>query len=181
MESTPDRYTTVAIILHWLIALLILGQIAFGWYLEEIPRGTPDRTIFVNLHKSTGVTLGLLIVVRLYWRLRHPPPGFPADMPAWERIAARVSHGALYACMLIMPLTGYLASNFSKWGINFFNVLKLPPWGIDSEPAYAVLNSAHVLTSYVFVALIGLHLLAALRHLFLRDRIFSRMWWRGAP
>ena len=66
-----DRYTGVAIALHWLIAALILGQIAFGWYLQKVPRKTPERTVYVNLHKSTGLTLGLLILVRVGWRLTH--------------------------------------------------------------------------------------------------------------
>ena len=177
----PDRYTSTAIVLHWLIAFLILGQIGFGWFLEEVPRGTPARTIYVNLHKSTGMLLGLLIVFRLCWRLRHPAPIFPASMAGWERSAAKVSHVLLYACMLIMPLSGYLASNFSKWGVNFFNALKLPPWGPESETAYAVLNSTHVLTSYAFITLILVHAAAALRHIALRDGVFVRMWFSRGP
>lgn len=81
--------------------------------------------------------------------------------------------------MLIMPLSGYVASNFSKWGVNFFNALKLPPWGVESEAVYNFLNTTHVLTSYVFVTLIAIHILAALRHLFRRDDIFARMTLGG--
>lgn len=95
---TPyPSYTRTAVVLHWTLAALLLGQIAFGWYLGEVPRGTPDRTIYVNLHKSIGMTLGLLIFFRLYWRLTHPAPALPAEMPSWERTGARISHAALYA------------------------------------------------------------------------------------
>ena len=174
--NPSGRYTDVAIALHWLLAVLILGQIAFGWYLQEIPRGTPPRTIYVNLHKSTGLTIGLLILVRLFWRLTHPAPPLPLSLPAWERRAARASHFALYACMLIMPAAGYLASNFSKFGVNYFNAVLFPPWGIDDRRIYAVFNTTHVVTSYVFVTLIVIHVLAALRHLYLRNGIFRRMW-----
>lgn len=174
--NQPDRYTGVAIALHWLLVVLILAQIAFGWYLQEIPRNTPPRTIYVNFHKSTGLTIGLIILFRLYWRFTHTPPPLPASMPLWERVAARVNHYALYACMLIMPLAGYIASNFSKFGVKYFNVFLLPPWGLDDKNVYAFFNTTHVVTSYVLVALIVLHVLAALRHLFLRDGIFSRMW-----
>src|SRR6185295_9397849 len=97
------RYDRTAIVLHWVIAGAILGQVLFGWYLDEIPRGTPARSVYVNLHKSTGLTLGLLILVRVYWRLKHKPPLLPVSMPDWERAAARVSHVAIYACMIIMP------------------------------------------------------------------------------
>jgi cytochrome b561 len=78
--------------------------------------------------------------------------------------------------MLIMPLSGYVASNFSKYGVNFFNTVKLPPWGVQSASVYDVLNTTHVVTSYIFVVLIVIHVLAALRHLVLRDGIFNRMW-----
>lgn len=174
--SAPERYTRVAMGLHWVLAALILGQIAFGWYLQNVPRGTPARTVYVNLHKSTGLTLGLLILVRLGWRLTHKAPPLPATLPAWQRTAARASHFALYACMLVMPAAGYLASNFSKFGVNYFNAILLPPWGIDDRRLYAVFNTTHVVTSYVFVALIALHVLAALRHLRSRDGVFYRMW-----
>ncbi|HEY6643202.1 cytochrome b [Povalibacter sp.] len=172
------RYTRTAIALHWLLAAAILVQILLGWSLDEIPRGTPARSWWVNLHKSTGLTIGVLIAVRLTWRWGHPPPRLPGSMPAWERAAADASHRLLYACMLVMPLTGYVASNFSKYGVRFFNVVLLPPWGPENAQVYAVLNGTHVITSYVFVALIGIHLVSALRHLFLRDGIFQRMWPR---
>jgi cytochrome b561 len=174
--SAPERYTRVAIVLHWVIAALVLGQIAFGWYLREVPRGTPARTVYVNVHKSTGLTIALLIVLRLGWRLAHKAPPLPPTVPAWQRGAARASHIALYACMLVMPAAGYLASNFSKFGVNLFNAVLLPPWGVDDRRLYAVFNTTHVVTSYVFVALIAVHVLAALRHLYLGDGVFARMW-----
>lgn len=176
VTTATTRYTRTAIALHWLLAILLLGQIAFGWYLEGVPRGTPPRTIVVNYHKSVGMVLGVLILFRWYWRLTHPAPELPASRPSWERAAAHLSHWALYVCMLIMPLSGYTASNFSKYGVNFFNAVKLPPWGFESETIYNALNATHVVTSYIFVALIVVHVLAALRHLVLRDGIFNRMW-----
>jgi cytochrome b561 len=172
----PERYTGVAIALHWLIAALIVGQIGFGWYLQTVPRKTPARTVYVNLHKSTGLTLGLLILVRLGWRLTHKAPPLPLSLPAWQRTAARTTHVALYACMLVMPTAGYLASNFSKFGVNYFNAVLLPPWGVDDRRLYVVFNTIHVVTSYILVALIAMHVGAALRHLYLRDGVFLRMW-----
>ena len=79
-----DRYSRTAVVLHWVIALAVLGQIAFGWYLQTVPRLTPDRTVFVNIHKSTGLVIGLLILARIAWRLTHKPPPLPASMPAWS-------------------------------------------------------------------------------------------------
>ena len=174
-DQTVERYTRVAIILHWLIALGLLGQIAFGWFLETVPRGTPPRGFYVNLHKSTGLTLALLILARLGWRIANRPPRLPLLMPAWERVAARWSHVALYACMLGMPLSGYIASNFSKYGVKFFNAVMLPPWGKDDARVYSIFNTTHVFLSYAFVALIVLHVMAALRHAVLKDGVFTRM------
>lgn len=175
IQTGVKRYTQTAVLLHWLIALMVFCQIAFGWFLQTVPRNTPARSIDVNWHKSIGLTIGLLILFRLGWRLTHRPPPLPATLPAWEHILARWGHVGLYACMLLMPMTGYVASNFSKWGINLFNTLKVPPWGPDDKSIYALFNGAHVIMSYVFVGLITLHVLAALRHLYLRDGIFSRM------
>ena len=87
-----------------------------------------------------------------------------------------MSHALLYVCMLIMPLAGYTASNFSKFGVKLFNVVLLPPWGVDNREIYAVFNALHITTSFVFVALIAIHVAAALRHLFFpRYGIFRRM------
>ena len=171
-----SRYTRTAIALHWLLAVGVIGQILFGWTLDEIPRGTQARSWYVNLHKSIGLTLGLLIFLRVAWRRFHAPPALPAMMPVWERIAANANHTLLYACMLIMPLTGYVASNFSEYGVRFFNAILLPPWGADDPQIYAFLKGAHIVTSYVFVTLIGVHVIGALRHILRRDGIFRRMW-----
>jgi cytochrome b561 len=150
--------------LHWLLAAAIVAQIAFGWYLQTVPRKTPARTVYVNYHKSTGMVIGLLILARIAWRLAHKPPALPASMPIWERRAARANHVLLYGCMLVMPLAGYVASNFSRFGVKFFNAVTFPPWGVDDAKVYAFFNGLHVATSYLFVALIALHIAAAVKH-----------------
>lgn len=179
MESR-GHYSKTAVVLHWLLVIALLAQIGFGWFLGEVPRGTPERTIYVNLHKSTGILIGLVVLLRLYWRLTHPAPALPATMPAWQRTASRHSHALLYVCMLVMPLSGYVASNFSKYGVSFFNAVKLVPWGTDDATVYALFNRIHLVTSWLFVALIALHALAALYHLAAKDGVFARMWPRRA-
>jgi cytochrome b561 len=174
--DTITHYTKAAIILHWLIAVLLLAQIAFGWFLETVPRGTPMRGVYVNLHKSTGLTLALLIVARALWRLANRPPPLPSFIPSWERRAATWSHLALYVCMLGMPLSGYIASNFSKYGIKLFNWVLLPPWGRDDAWVYQIFNTTHVVLSYLFVAIIVLHVGAAVRHAVHRDGVLRRIW-----
>ena len=178
MESLESRYGRTARMLHWLIAILLLLQFVFGWWLNDIPRNTPARGYFVNIHKSTGIIIGLLIVLRLCWRFRHPPPPLPAMMVRWQRRLAVASHHALYACMVVMPLSGYLASNFSRHGVKFFNAIVLPPWGPDDKLLYAVFNQIHKTTAVLLFALVLLHVLATLWHSLHRDGIFSRIWLR---
>jgi cytochrome b561 len=172
-----DRYTTTAIALHWILAVGILLQIWLGFSLDDVPRGSPERSAWVNFHKSTGITLAVLILVRIAWRITHRPPPLPATMPAWERLAARASHALLYVCMLGAPLAGYAASNFSKFGINYFGLVMLPPWGPNEKAVYAVFNTAHKALALALAGLILLHVAAALKHVLVeRDGLMRRMW-----
>ncbi|HEV7912969.1 MAG TPA: cytochrome b, partial [Albitalea sp.] len=140
------------------------------------PRGTPGRAAVINLHKSTGIVLAVFIAVRLLWRLRHAAPAWPEALPAWQRRAAALGHRTLYACMLLMPLSGYLGSNFSKHGVKFFG-LALRPWGPDLPQVYSVFNGMHIATAWVFSALIVGHIVIALKHALVdRETVFSRMW-----
>jgi cytochrome b561 len=177
--SIHARYTGTAIALHWVLALLLLGQFAFGLLLEDIPRGTPARGYYVNLHKSTGILIGLLILLRLAWRLTHKAPPLPDTTPRWERTAAGLNHAFLYLCMLALPLSGYLASNFSRHGIKFFNVISWAPWGPDDKTLYAFFNGAHHFFALLLALLVAVHVLAVAKHMLVdRDGLLLRMWPR---
>lgn len=176
MTEPMGRYTRLAIALHWLIALALLFQMSLGWRLDFIPRGTPDRSFYTNLHKSTGLLLFALILLRLGWRLGHPPPPLPDEMPRWQVQAANLSHRLLYVLMLTMPLSGYLASNFNKWGIRFFGI-EIAPWGPNRPDIYRIFNGIHDVAAWLLVLLIAMHVAAALKHALVdRDGVFSRIW-----
>jgi len=180
-DNTP-HYGRFASALHWLIGIALLAEIVFGFLLDDIaPRGTPARAAVINLHKATGVLLGLLVVLRLAWRWRHAAPPWPEAMPAWQRSAARLLHAAMYACMLALPLSGYVASNLSKNGLKAFGYW-LRPWGPDLPAAYAALTLVHDVTAWLFAALVAGHIAVALKHALIdRDTIFARVWpWAGA-
>ena len=176
--SAPPRlrYDRVAAWLHWGIGLLLLAEIAFGFLLDEIaPRGTPARAGVINLHKSVGIVIGVLIIVRIAWRLGHVPPPWPATMWLRRQRAARLGHLLLYACMVVAPLAGYLGSNFSKHGVRFFGVV-LAPWGPDWPAAYSFLVGLHDASTYLLLALTIGHVAMALKHgLIERDGIFARI------
>ena len=179
--AAPARYGRVASLLHWVIGLAVIGQIAFGFLLDDIaPRGTPSRGTVINLHKSIGIVLGVLVVLRLLWRLGHQPPDWPASMARWQRGAALHGHRALYGCLLVAPLSGYLASNFSKHGVKFFGIA-LRPWGPELPAVYDVLNGLHVGTVWLLAVLVAGHVAIALWHgLVRRDGTLARMWPWGS-
>jgi cytochrome b561 len=179
--TTAETYSRTAIVLHWLIALLVLGQLALGWWMIDIPKQPVGvRAWWFNIHKSIGMTIGVLVIVRVAWRLTHPAPPLPETLPLWQRTAAKVSHFGLYACLLIMPVTGYLGSNFTKYPIKYFGYA-VPHWGWDAPALKELTSQIHFATVIVFMLLIALHLTAAFKHLLIsRDRVFQRMWcWPG--
>ncbi len=175
-----NRYDRVARYLHALIGLALAAQIVFGVLLDDLaPKGTPGRASVINLHKSLGLVLGLLIVLRLLWRLGHRPPTWPVSMSGAQRAAAQWGHRALYAAMLVLPASGAIGSNFSKHGVKFFG-LALAPLGPDLPGVYKFFNTVHELTAWLLAALIAGHVLMALKHAFIdRDGLLARMSLRG--
>lgn len=176
-------YTLPAIVLHWVVAVLVIGMLALGYFMEGIPRRTPERAFFVNLHKSLGLLTALIVLARIGWRARHPPPPLPASMPRWEAGAARWSHRLLYAGIVVQPVAGYLSSSFNRFGVRFFG-LPLPQWGWDDPQLRQLFLSVHVVVAMTLVVLIVVHVLAALKHLVVsRNQVFQRMlpWRRPLP
>jgi cytochrome b561 len=172
-----ETYTRTAIVLHWLIAVCAFGQITLGLWMIAIPKSPPGmRAYWFNVHKSVGITLGVLILARVLWRLAHRAPPLPLTMPDWQRITAKASHFLLYLCMLTMPLTGYLGSSFTKYPILYFG-MRLPHWGWDAPALKELCSQIHFATVIGFMMLIAIHIAAALKHLFVvRDGVFQRMW-----
>jgi cytochrome b561 len=178
MMTSAVRYTRTAIALHWIIAILIAAMIALGLYMTDLPRNTPERSWYFNLHKSIGLLTAGIILLRVFWRLRFSPPRLAGSAPTWQA-AAKTSHVALYACMVFMPLTGYLGSAFNKYGVKFFG-LPLPNWAWDDPKLREIFVTAHHWIASVLIGLIALHVAAALYHALKRDGVFARMWFAGA-
>jgi cytochrome b561 len=173
----PASYHRVAIVLHWAMAVGVCAQIMLGFWMVGIPKAPPgERAYWFNVHKSIGITLGLLALARLLWRAANAAPALPLSVPRGQRTAARCSHAALYLCMIIMPLSGYLGSSFTKYPIKYFGYT-LPHWGWESPMLKELMSQVHNVTAMLFVALIIIHVAAALKHLLIaRDGVFNRMW-----
>jgi cytochrome b561 len=174
--GAPSRYTWQAIALHWLLAVLIIGMLLLGFSLEDIPRNTPARGFYVNLHKSFGVLVLALALLRLAWRATHKAPPLPAGTPRWQVLAAGWSHRLLYVLMLTQALSGYLASSFGKYGVKFFGI-PLPQWAWESKAVQSFFGSIHGVVAVALAVLVAVHVAAALKHLLVdRDGVFQRMW-----
>jgi cytochrome b561 len=170
-----DRYDSVSMVLHWAMVLLILLLFGLGWYMVELPDGSPERTRFFALHKSVGLTTALFALVRIGWRLKHPAPPLPGTLPAWQRGLAHLTHVLLYVFMVVQPLSGYLSSSFSGYKTRLWGV-PLPYWGWHDPVVNQLFTDIHVASSVALLCLILLHVAGALFHaLTPRDNVLGRM------
>lgn len=171
MTASPQRYTTVAIALHWAIAISIIGMIFGGWYMTDLPDGAPGQYFLYQLHKSLGITILLLTVTRILWRVMNPPPTLPDDMAGYEKTLSHLVHMGFYGLMIILPLTGWLYSSVSvKLDVPtvLYGVISWPdvPFveALKTEAASGAVNQAHGLLAWVTLALLGLHVAGAIKH-----------------
>ena len=173
--ARADKYSLPAIVMHWLLALLIIALLALGWYMTGIPRQTPPRGFYFNLHKSLGVLALIVALAQVAWHFTHAIPPLPARMAAWEIRISLIGHYVLYAAVILVPLTGYLGSSFNRFGVRFFGI-PLPHWGHEDVALREMFVQAHRLASYALVVLVAIHVLAALKHRFIdRDDVLQRM------
>ena len=187
MSQVTQGYSRVAIALHWLIALAIILQLASGlWMVDALTEQATQMLAFqvYQWHKSLGLTVLILSLLRLFWRLSHRAPDLPAGMTGWERFAAKATHVLFYVIMIALPLTGWVLVSASKLGLPtlYWGLFEWPhlPFGALAADAKAALESvggeAHELLAYLTIGLLLLHVGAALKHHAIdRDDVLSRM------
>ena len=169
------HYTATAKILHWLIALMIFGMLGFGFYMTGLDL-SPTKLELYSWHKWAGVTVFMLVLVRLAWRFGHKPPALPAHMPAIERLAAHAGHHLLYVLMIAIPLSGWLMSSAKGFQTVWFGVLPLPDLLAKDKALGNLLETVHVVLNYTLIAVLLGHVGAALKHHFIdRDDVLTRM------
>jgi cytochrome b561 len=171
--------------LHWAMAGLILYQLALGLRMVRID-DLAARFALTQVHKSWGVVIFALALARLAWRLANPRPPWPAAMPPWQRRAAAASHGALYALMLLLPVTGWLLASASPVqdllqmeNLAFGRIALPDPFVPGSDALDRTFRAVHAGAAIALAALLAVHVAAALRHQFVdRDGLLARMLWR---
>jgi cytochrome b561 len=174
-QTFPARYGAVAQLFHWLIAALIVVQFTLAWIADDLPLGMQKLATLAR-HKSFGMTVLMLVVLRLLWRLFHPPPQLPSAMSPIERKLARGTHVLFYALLFVMPLTGWMMSSAKNYSVSWFGRFTWPNLIAPNERAFEVLKTTHQTLSWLLLALAILHIVAALKHHFWnKDDVLRRM------
>lgn len=176
MSAVP-RYSTPAIVLHWLVAALIFVGFPLGFFMVDLPL-SPDKLRLYSYHKWIGIAVLLLAAIRVIWRMTHVPPPLPAAIAAWQRRAGAIVHGLLYLLLLAIPLSGWLMSSAKGFQTVWFGVLPLPDLVGKDRELGELLTGVHKVLNFILLALVILHVGAALQHHFI-DRLpfLQRMGW----
>ena len=171
-----NRYSTPAIVLHWLTALLIIAAFTLGLVMTDIPGLTPTKLKYFSWHKWMGVTVLALAVIRVLWRKANTPPPHPASMSAWQTKAADAMHLILYVLIFAVPVSGYLYTTAAGVPVVYFGLFQIPAL-FDANPALkAALKPVHYWLNMVLAAAVAGHVLAALKHHFIdKDGVLKRM------
>ena len=174
-RNTRDTWGAVARGFHWLIATLVLAQFVIGTIAEEM-KLTPTKLDLFVWHKSIGVTILLLAVLRLAWRFGNPPPAPPAGTPGWERKLASLAHWLLYALIFAVPLSGWWVSDASRVPFKAFFLVPMPDFIATDRALQEAAAEVHETLMMALLVVVILHIGAALRHHFLlRDDVLRRM------
>ena len=171
------RYRLPARLLHWIMAVLVLAMIPAGLVMVQQGIARPLQDALFLFHKNTGVLLLGLVALRLVWRWRNPPPPLPATLPPAQARIAGLTHWAIYAALIALPVLGYIRVRAGGFPIETLDALGLPPLVPRSEPLAELAKSLHALAGFALAGLVLMHMGAAAYHgLIRRDGIFSRMW-----
>ena len=175
LKNDESRYGAVAQFFHWIIVILIIVQYTLANQADKLPLGSAKIAMLAR-HKSFGITILALVLLRLVWRWLGDKPMNPPGMARWQTISARISHIALYALLIATPLAGWLMSSARNFPVSWFGLVTLPDFIAPSRPAYEFLHEAHELMAATLFCLALLHVAAALKHHFIdRDNVLRRM------
>lgn len=175
IRNTTARWGAVAQLLHWVIVALIITQFVLATISNSLPLGMTKLAVLAR-HKSVGITILMLAVIRLVWRWMNPTPALPTTLKSYERLLAKITHAILYALLFIMPLSGWMMSSARNFPVSWFGMVQLPDLVSQSRPLYDALHTFHVSLAWLLVGVAVLHIAAALKHhLVLKDDVLRRM------
>jgi cytochrome b561 len=168
------QYGVPAKIFHWVIVALLAMQYPLGWLMPDIHRGMNPGAA-MTFHVSIGLSVLLLTVLRLIWRLTHPVAP-ESSLPVWQRVTSEAVHWLLYLMVLATVITGWLFASFRGWSMSFFYLVPFPMLASDNAAAGRAIDGLHQAAEWALLILIGIHIASALAHIFIyRDRVMERM------
>lgn len=180
ITNTATRYGALSIFIHWATAVLVIGLIALGLYMEELPKG-PDKLEWVQLHKSLGVLALALVAVRLLWTWINRRPAAPQTGANWERLLTRTTRLLLWAGLIGLPLSGWIMSAAGGREVSFFGLFALPAIVAENHTLHELAEELHEILGQMLIPVILLHIAGALKHHFVnRDDTLMRMLPRRA-
>ncbi|OLY96290.1 cytochrome b [Polynucleobacter sphagniphilus] len=169
------RYNPISVAFHWLMAAIIVVTWSIAIVVSDMPL-SPARITGYSWHKWLGVTVFFLVILRLVWRATHLAPQLEIKMPVWQERAMQLTHFALYLLMMVIPLVGWLMSSAKGYTVNYFGLFELPDLLSKDKALGHQLKDLHEYLADILVALVCLHVLAALKHQFIdKDGLLSRM------
>ncbi len=175
IRNTLQRYGAVAQLFHWVIVAAIITQFVLATQAANLGVG-PAKIAVLARHKSVGMTIFALAVLRLLWRWMNPVPAMPREMPQWQAVAGRVSHFLLYALILITPLFGWLMSSARAFSVSWFGLFTLPDLIAPDRAKYDFFHDTHIKLAFLLGIVAIVHAFAALKHHFIdRDDVLRRM------
>jgi cytochrome b561 len=175
IRNTTARWGAIAQLFHWVIVALIITQFVLINIEQGLPLGL-HKLVALARHKSVGITILGLAILRIVWRLMNPTPALPNTLKPYERLLAHITHKSLYALLFIMPLTGWMMSSARNFPVSWFNLVQLPDLVSPNRALYETLHTTHAVLAWLLVGVAVLHVLAALKHHFvLKDDTLRRM------
>lgn len=175
LRNPAESYGIIAQALHWLVAVLVLAQIGIGLYAANLPVSLA-RLQWLSRHKSLGLAILALVLLRLGWRALNPPPELPGSMPHWERRAALATHRLFYLLLVLAPLAGWLYASAAGLSVNWFDLFQVPDLVSKDRQLAELFKALHIGLVALLALLVAVHVGAALRHgLLLRDGVMHRM------
>ncbi|HYM41316.1 MAG TPA: cytochrome b [Steroidobacteraceae bacterium] len=175
LRNTTRRWGAIAQLFHWLIVALIIVQVTLAEMADDLPNGVRKLTLLAR-HKSFGITILMLVILRLAWRSLNPHPPLPDNLKPYERRLASLTHGALYTLLFAIPLSGWTMSSARGFPVSWFGFLQLPDLVPRSRPLYEALVTTHVTLVCILLAIVALHIAGALKHHFVhKDDVLRRM------
>jgi cytochrome b561 len=168
------QYGTTAKVFHWLIVVFLIAQYLIGWLMPDLHRDMKPGAA-MTFHASIGMTILILIVSRLAWRMTHPVAP-ESSLAPWQRLTSEAVHWLLYALVLATTITGWLFASFRGWSMSLFFLAPMPMLGSDNPAAGKVIDGLHQAMEWALLVMVGLHVAAALVHIFVyRNRVMQRM------